>query len=326
MLPTTINSTEPTTINSTEPTNDTTSTTTTIDNQINNNLIETLPCLDFWSYGEHIDCQRLFSSTHISNQPFFLHDLQPAIIARYIRITLIGQSNISVSSIRLPVGYFFGYPYILNDDNDNMNTNNNNNNEKYEKKLKSIEGIYETLISNYALCRQKLFNLLSTTNNVEKNFIENIYHECIQLQIQINHAHRQINQCRNLLKMEDIQIHDPQPTSDYLKLLADLLTSELTSLSGMMQQTDRQINQYRNLLQIEHMQINDQQPTNDYLKLLAYLLTSQLTSLSGMMQQTDKINSSNETTIYYNRLLAIEYINNIYNLLLNTNNNYQSIE
>ncbi|CAF3763123.1 unnamed protein product [Rotaria sp. Silwood1] len=74
------------------------------------------------------------------------------------------------------------------------------------------------------------------------------------------------------------------------------------------------------------MQINDQQPTNDYLKLLAYLLTSQLTSLSGMMQQTDKINSSNETTIYYNRLLAIEYINNIYNLLLNTNNNYQSIE
>ncbi|CAF3763141.1 unnamed protein product [Rotaria sp. Silwood1] len=45
MLPTTINSTEPTTINSTEPTNDTTSTTTTIDNQINNNLIETLPWL-----------------------------------------------------------------------------------------------------------------------------------------------------------------------------------------------------------------------------------------------------------------------------------------
>ncbi len=38
--------------------------------------------LDFWSHGEHIDCQRLFSSTHISSQPFFLHDLQPAIIAR----------------------------------------------------------------------------------------------------------------------------------------------------------------------------------------------------------------------------------------------------
>jgi hypothetical protein len=75
--------------------------------------------LDFWSHGEHIDCQRLFSSTHISTQPFFLHDLQPSIIARYIRITLIGQTNISVSSIRLPVGYFFGYPYILNDENDN---------------------------------------------------------------------------------------------------------------------------------------------------------------------------------------------------------------
>ncbi|CAF1073577.1 unnamed protein product [Rotaria sp. Silwood1] len=317
--------------------------------------------LDFWSYGEHIDCQRLFSSTHISNQPFFLHDLQPAIIARYIRITLIGQSNISVSSIRLPVGYFFGYPYILNDDNDNMNTNNNNNNEKYEKKLKSIEGIYETLISNYALCRQKLFNLLSTTNNVEKNFIENIYHECIQLQIQINHAHRQINQCRNLLKMEDIQIHDPQPTSDYLKLLADLLTSELTSLSGMMQQTDSlsacssfiSLNdalQIFDTFAIRHVQIIDM--PKRLLQLCSYhswwpefvkecfqryflsndILTidqqqSLFINLVDLCEQTLlTINSSNETTIYYNRLLAIEYINNIYNLLLNTNNNYQSIE
>jgi baculoviral IAP repeat-containing protein 6 len=193
--------------------------------------------LDFWSHGEHIDCQRLFSSTHISTQPFFLHDLQPAIIARYIRITLIGQSNIAVSSIRLPVGYFFGYPFILNEYHDNDHVNNNN---KYQVKLQVMEGIYETLISNYALCRQKLFNLLSSTVNTEKNFIEKIYRECIQLQIQINQANRQINQCRELLKMDTIQSnHQQQPTSDYLRLLADLLTSELTSLSGMMQQTNR---------------------------------------------------------------------------------------
>jgi hypothetical protein len=191
--------------------------------------------LDFWSHGEHIDCQRLFSSTHISSQPFFLHDLQPAIIARYIRITLIGQSNISVSSIRLPVGYFFGYPYILNDENENST----NNYEKYQLKLQVIEGIYETLISNYALCRQKLFNLLSSTINIEKKFIEKIYRECIQLQIQINQARRQIHQCRQLLKIESLQVNNQQPTSDYLKLLADLLTSELTSLSGIMQQTNR---------------------------------------------------------------------------------------
>lgn len=194
--------------------------------------------LDFWSHGEDIDCQRLFSSTHISTQPFFLHDLQPPIVARFIRITLIGQTNISVSSIRLPVGYFFGYPYVFNDDNDFINSNNNN--EKYEKKLQIIEGIYETLVSSYALCRQKLFNLLSSTNNVEKSLIENIYQECFQLQIQINHANRQINHCRNLLKMETVQMNQQQqPTSDYLKLLADLLTSELTSLSGMVHQAER---------------------------------------------------------------------------------------
>jgi len=38
------------------------------------------------------------------------------------------------------------------------------------------------------------------------------------------------------------------------------------------------------------------------------------------------INSPTESTISYNRLLAIEYLNNIYNLLLNTNKTYQSIE
>jgi hypothetical protein len=38
------------------------------------------------------------------------------------------------------------------------------------------------------------------------------------------------------------------------------------------------------------------------------------------------INSQNESIISYNRLLGIEYLNNIYTLLLNTNDNYQSIE
>jgi hypothetical protein len=39
--------------------------------------------------------------------------------------------------------------------------------------------------------------------------------------------------------MDSLQTNNQQPTSDYLKLLADLLTSQLTSLSGMMQQTNR---------------------------------------------------------------------------------------
>ncbi|CAF1088638.1 unnamed protein product [Rotaria sordida] len=36
--------------------------------------------------------------------------------------------------------------------------------------------------------------------------------------------------------MDHIQINDQQPTTYYFKLLADLLTTELISLSGMMQQ------------------------------------------------------------------------------------------
>jgi hypothetical protein len=191
---------------------------------------------DFWSHAEHVDCQRLFSSTNIASQPFFLHDLQPTITARYIRITVIGQSNISISSVRLPVGYFFGHPFVANECTDYESTNTNNvYQEKSHTKLRLIEGVYETLISNYALCRQKLYNLMSSNGHIEKNFIEKIYRECLQLQIQINQANRQINRCRQLLKMDKLPMHHRRVTSDYLKLLTDLLTSELTSLSGIMQ-------------------------------------------------------------------------------------------
>lgn len=304
--------------------------------------------LDFWSHGEHIDCQRLFSSTHISNQPFFLHDLQPTIVARYIRITLIGQTNISVSSIRLPVGYFFGYPYILNDENENLV----HNQEKYQTKLQLIEGVYETLISNYALCRQKLFNLLSSKTNIEKNFIEKLYYECIQLQIQINQAHRQINQCKKFLKIEQIENSKQQPSSDYLKLLADLLTSELTYLSGINSSNSfislNQALQIFDTFAIRHVQILDM--PKRILQLCSYhswwpefvkecfqryflhsnknFSTEQKESLFinliDLCEQTLlRQNSSNDSIMFYNRLLAIEYLNNIYYLLLLNQDNIQ---
>ncbi|CAF1278819.1 unnamed protein product, partial [Didymodactylos carnosus] len=64
--------------------------------------------LDFWSISERTDCQRLFSTNQISLNPFYLNDIQPPVIGRYIKITLIGKYNMSSSSLRLPCGYFFG--------------------------------------------------------------------------------------------------------------------------------------------------------------------------------------------------------------------------
>ena len=314
--------------------------------------------LDFWSHGEHIDCQRLFSSTHIASQPFFLHDLQPAIVARYIRITVIGQSNISISSIRLPVGYFFGHPFVVNEYNDQDTAGSTQTHEKYLSKLRAIEGIYETLISNYALCRQKLFNLLSSTGHVEKNFVEKIYRECLELQIQINQANRQVNQCRELLKLDKINVQQIQPTSDYLKLLTDLLTSELTSLSSMMQQTStspsfvslEQALELFDAFAIRHVQIVDMPKRllqfcayqcwwPDFVKecFQRYFLSSSVLTvdqqqalfihLVDLCEQTLlTIPAPNESTLAYNRLLAIEYVNNIYQLLLNSQTKMSSVE
>ena len=304
--------------------------------------------LDFWSHGEHIDCQRLFSSTHISTQPFFLHDLQPSIIARYLRITLIGQSNISVSSIRLPVGYFFGYPYILNDENEPIDENQL---EKYRNKLQQIEGIYESLISTYALCRQKLFNLLSSNSNLERNFLEKIYRECIQLQIQINQANRQIHHCKQWLKLDTFQRRiSTQASSDYLKLLADLLTSELTFLSGMNSSSFISLEQALQIFDtfaIRHVQITDMPKRllqlcsyhswwPDFVKKCFehYFFTNDI--LSNDQKQSLFINlldlceqtllTPNESSSSYNRLLAIEYLNNIYELILKSEENSQTIE
>ena len=314
--------------------------------------------LDFWTYGEHIDCQRLFSSTHISTQPFFLHDLQPTIHARYIRITLIGQTNISVSSIRLPVGYFFGYSYLLNDENENLHLNNQ---EKYQTKLQLIDGIYETLVSNYALCRQKLSNLLSSTSsmmNLEKTFIEKVYRECIQFQIQINQANGQIKQCKKYLKIYEPTDNEKQsqqkPTSDYLKLLADLLTSQLTCLSSTNCSSTfislEQALQIFDIFAIQHVQTVDM--PKRLLELCSYhswwpeflqecfqryfLSNDQLSNdqkeslfinLMDLTEQTLlKPVSSNDSTLSYNRLLAIEYLTNIYNLILKTNSNYEILQ
>ena len=308
--------------------------------------------LDFWSHGEHIDCQRLFSSTHIATQPFFLHDLQPTIIARYLRITLIGQSNISVSSIRLPVGYFFGYPYILNDENETIDGNHF---ETYRKKFQQIEGIYESLISTYALCRQKLFNLLSSPNNIERTYLEKIYRECIQLQIQINQANRQIHHCKQWLKVDSFErtSTSSQASSDYLKLLVDLLTSELTVLSGMNSSSFISLEQALQIFDtfaIRHVQITDMPKRllqlcsyhswwPEFVKkcLEHYFVSNEILSndqkqslfihLIDLCEQTLLTpNSPTESTSSYNRLLAIEYVNKIYELILTSNENCQTIE
>ena len=59
---------------------------------------------------------RLATSCDISRQPLMLHDLQPAVLCRYLRLTLNGRQGLSATSCRTPVGFFYGHSHLLPND------------------------------------------------------------------------------------------------------------------------------------------------------------------------------------------------------------------
>ncbi|CAF4167451.1 unnamed protein product, partial [Didymodactylos carnosus] len=199
--------------------------------------------LDFWSVSEQTDCQRLFSTNQISLNPFYLNDIQPPVIGRYVKVTLIGRYNISSSSLRLPCGYFFGYPFVITKGNRQEQLEKDENN---KKQLSVIEGHYETIVANYSLHRNRLVDLLNnlspTDNDNVNNTIKKVYRECLFYQMQMNIARRNIEKCRQLVKQnvnndENNEQHKKtRISSDYIRVLVDLMTNTLTSLSAISEQ------------------------------------------------------------------------------------------
>ena len=71
--------------------------------------------IDYWLFKEQKDSKRLCVSTTISQNPILLNDLQPPIICRYIKLIYVSQST-NTAKAKIPIGYFFGHPYIFYDD------------------------------------------------------------------------------------------------------------------------------------------------------------------------------------------------------------------
>ncbi|CAF1111526.1 unnamed protein product, partial [Didymodactylos carnosus] len=194
--------------------------------------------LDFWSVSEQTDCQRLFSTNQISLNPFYLNDIQPPVIGRYVKVTLIGKYNVSSSSLRLPCSYFFGYPFVITKNNRQEQLEKDENN---KKQLSVIEEHYETIVVNYSLHRNRLVDLLNnlspTDNDNVNNTIKKVYRECLFYQMQMNIARRNIEKCRQLVKQnvnddENNEQHKKTPISkqNQLKLESDSVHSNLYEL------------------------------------------------------------------------------------------------
>ncbi|CAF1649368.1 unnamed protein product, partial [Didymodactylos carnosus] len=109
-----------------------------------------------------------------------------------------------------------------------------------------ISGHYEAIVANYSLHRTRLIELLNNLpimdNENITNTIEKVYRDCLYYQMQMNMARKNIQKCRQLLKQnvnDDEYIEQPEKkniSSDYIRVLVDLITNALASLSAVLQQ------------------------------------------------------------------------------------------
>jgi hypothetical protein len=76
--------------------------------------------VDVWNRteGNQIDTDlvRLAVSSDINRRPVVLHDLQPPLVCRFLRLTITGRQGLSASSCKTSIGSFYGHSLILPND------------------------------------------------------------------------------------------------------------------------------------------------------------------------------------------------------------------
>jgi baculoviral IAP repeat-containing protein 6 len=76
--------------------------------------------VDVWNRLERnqndTDLVRLAVSSDINRRSIFLHDLQPPLVCRFLRLTITGRQGLSASSCKTSIGSFYGHSLILPND------------------------------------------------------------------------------------------------------------------------------------------------------------------------------------------------------------------
>lgn len=76
--------------------------------------------VDVWNRTERsksdTDLVRLAVSSDINRRPVILHDLQPSVICRFLRLTITGRQGLSATSCKTSIGSFYGHSLILPND------------------------------------------------------------------------------------------------------------------------------------------------------------------------------------------------------------------
>lgn len=76
--------------------------------------------VDVWNRTERsqkdTDLVRLAVSSDINRRPVVLHDLQPPLVCRFLRLTITGRQGLSASSCKTSIGSYYGHSLILPND------------------------------------------------------------------------------------------------------------------------------------------------------------------------------------------------------------------
>jgi len=168
--------------------------------------------IDYWLFKEQKDSKRLCVSTTISQNPILLNDLQPPIICRYIKLIYVSQST-NTAKAKIPIGYFFGHPYIFYDDFLPINETNQNVSlpnifrtpSLWSSYISYLEKLLEENQCHYLMSIAKLREFLNeiqfpsdnighlkmmqfnfNENSEFSNKIKNTYKECLDYQYKLN--------------------------------------------------------------------------------------------------------------------------------------------
>ncbi|XP_062862910.1 baculoviral IAP repeat-containing protein 6 isoform X2 [Trichomycterus rosablanca] len=179
--------------------------------------------IDIWTLGEEVDGRRLVVATDISTHSLILHDLLPPPVCRFMKITVIGRYGSTNARAKIPLGFYYGHTYILPWEselklmNDPLRAEGESFSQpELEQHLAMMVALQEDIQCRYNLACHRLETLLqnvdvpplNSANNAqyflrkpdkaleEDSRVFSAYHDCAQLQLQLNLAAQAVQRLR----------------------------------------------------------------------------------------------------------------------------------
>ena len=259
--------------------------------------------IDIWTHKEQKDSKRLCVSTDISENPVLLNDLQPAAVCRYVKLIVVANSN-NVVKAKIPIGFYFGYPHILQSETQDENVALLNTKPQLaspsnasklnllnaQRHLSYLEKLYEDSQCHYALAMAKLKKMLNEIKYPNDNIghlkitqlsgadpldssakIIEVYNECLDYQFQLNLNRHMIRRLQSSLgapakklHLSDLYQNDPNCDEYLTKLVAKMPQDKLRVSNSLLVKTLLCLSYNLNSGDTDFKQGNSDDDTNEW--------------------------------------------------------------